>query len=1014
MQLRNLVVLLFLVLVSTPARSQSDGVPHLDLVKGLRDRGYHDLALEYLEKLQALPTLNGEIKAALPLELARSRAEVAGQLPMGAERDQLLQRSRNDLAGYLKTTPPAAQAHEAELALANAIAEQARGLAFAAGRAGSESEPQPPKAKELLGLALARFDEADKVYATVQKKLEDEAGIKPAPEKAPGKTPPTPPRAPPLYLQILFQRAQTRYDKSRVPGAGVRVEGLANDDARQLADKLAAYRIHSPLGWQGYALFARTLEGADDARATTISRQIESATVAMAAPAQRQVRYYALARADASSDITAPSPARNQLRSQAERWLQLYGATSGSARDAQHVRYILIRLLAKEIEEVPENRRHAPEVQTRLERALTLIDAMDNGRAEHQEALERMKYSLLKLSGRAGGPIDTLKSFDEALLRTSLEFYQLQAAEEKVKNVGDSPIKASLQEQFTKQNEVTLAAARKALALMPTSAPERNRIRVLNMLQIALRRANDGARAAIICEYIAVTARQPDIAQAAAAEALRLYQYLSRANGIADPVAAERMMTMARLLDQRFPNSPQANEGRAILGRDLIARRQFDAAIASLSKIPKSEPSYATARYYAGLAAWAKHRDVHKDKLKTKSAESHAALVLLNEAIQAFAGMKTKDEQEQRLEVQAQLLKVGIHDMFGDSDAVIQTATPLLTRIEKKQLPPSLAAGVEMQVLDAAMSAYLRKKDFQQGALKVLAVLQARRGDASLGDVTAFLQSTAARIRQQLEEYEKQGPAAQAQYQATRDSFRQFLELIDKDPTLPPKQRLWLGSSFAAIGLHAKAAAVLAGIPPVTPAPGAPAKPGVDDPTVYRQAVTMRIVALRHAALAEPDPNDRDKALAAVEKEMQTVGKEEWARRNPTIMREEILLIESRGKYSGRAGAIVRWDAFRNLLRPVIDKSEAMKEMYWEATYHLAYCVYQEASLLKNDDARKKNIDRAAALINEARRVNFGTPANAVRYQELLANPKHRDLKDAADRLAQQAETTASSPQKTR
>ena len=52
-------------------------------------------------------------------------------------------------------------------------------------------------------------------------------------------------------------------------------------------------------------------------------------------------------------------------------------------------------------------------------------------------------------------------------------------------------------------------------------------------------------------------------------------------------------------------------------------------------------------------------------------------------------------------------------------------------------------------------------------------------------------------------------------------------------------------------------------------------------------------------------------------------------------MREEILLLESRGKYSGKTGAIVRWDAFRNVLRPHVEKSEAMKEMYWEATYHL-------------------------------------------------------------------------------
>src|SRR5206468_433687 len=159
------------------------------------------------------------------------------------------------------------------------------------------------------------------------------------------------------------------------------------------------------------------------------------------------------------------------------------------------------------------------DAQTRLDRALVLIDGLDNGRAENQEALERLKYGLLKLSGRAGGPVDTLKTFDEALLRTSLEFYQLQSLEEKLKEVADNP------------------------------------------------------------------ARQPDVALAAAGEALRLYQFLARSAGKPDPVAAERMMAMAALLDQRFPASPQANEGRAILGRDLITKKQYDAASALLLKI---------------------------------------------------------------------------------------------------------------------------------------------------------------------------------------------------------------------------------------------------------------------------------------------------------------------------------------------------------------------------------------------------------------------------------------------
>jgi len=984
-----------------------DGPPQLEFVRGLRERGYHDLALEYLEKLQSNPAQAADLQATLPLELARSRADVAAHLPPGAEREQLLQRSRTELEGYLRTHPPSGLAREAEWALANTIADQARGLAAAA-RIASTQEPPPPKAKDALTHAVARFDEADRIYAQSQKKVEDEQGIRTiVPEKTPGRPLPPPPKAPPIYLNLLYQRALARYDKGRLSGIGLRESGLANDEARQLAERLSTFRAGNSLGWQGYALYARTLEGADDAKALTIYRQIEMATVNVALPAQRQVRYYQLARADASGDVTEPSPTRNQVRDQAERWLKLFGATEGMAADARHVRYVLLRILAKELEEAPENRRASADAQAKLDRCLMLIDGLDTGRAENQEALERLKYALLQRSGRAGGPIGTLRTFDEALLRTSLEFYQLQGLENKLKEVGNAPTRKGVEEQYRQQNETTLAAARKALALLTATTPERNRIRVLNILQSTLRRANDGPRAALICEYMATTARQPEVAGAAAGEALRLYQYLARSAGKPDPVASERMMAMATLLDHRYPHSPQANEARAILGRDLIVRRQYDQALTLLTKIPKTEAGYATARYYAGLAAWAKHRDLHKDQLRKMSPESTSALALLHEAIEAFAARPGKDADEQRLEVQAVALVIGIHDLFGESDQVIRSAAPLLVRIEKKQMPAGLSPGLELQVLDAVMNAYVQKKDFQQGVLKVLGVLQRRRGDPQLGDVTAFLQSTAGRLRAQLDAFQKQGPAAKAQYQATRESFRQFLEQIEKDPGLPAKQRVWLGHSYSAIGDFGRAAAVLAGVKP--PPAGAP----VEAVTLYHQAVPLRIVAMRQAALAKPDANDRDKLLANVEKELHAVNKEEWAKRSPTLMREEILLLEARGQYSGKTGAVARWDSFRNVLQPHFDKSDALKEMYWEATYHLAYCVYQEASVLKNPEARKKNVDRAAAIINEARRANFGAPARAGRYETLLADPRLKELKDAADRLNRAAGTT-STPTKTR
>ncbi|MBL8824305.1 MAG: hypothetical protein JNJ77_17090 [Planctomycetia bacterium] len=977
--------------------------PQLQLVQGLRHRGYHDLALTYLEKLQSQQTtLSPEVKAALPLELSRSRADIAATMSTGSERDKLLNTSRAELEAFLKTNPPPGLAGEAQQALGNAVAEQARSLAAGLDRAGINASPPAKVAVEMQKAALARFDEADRIFATLQKQQEDLLGIKPAPEKAPSKTlTAATSRSSPLYLSTLYYRALARYDKSRIAGLGIRDSGLANDEARQLAEKLATYRGISSAGWQGFALYARTLEGADDNRANQIYRNIDQANSPNAIIAQRAVRYFPLARADASGDITERSQERDRYRTMAERWLQLYSTSAGNSRDAQHVRYMLIRIYAKELEETPENRRQTAEAQAKLDRALHLIDEMDNGRSDHQEALERMKFSMLRVSGRAKGPVESLKTFDEALLRASLEFHNQQVLEAKLKEVGQAPARKDVEAQFNQQVAVTLTALRRAQDLMRESnLSEKNRVRVWNMLQSCLRRTNDGPRAALICEHLANTARQPDVAQAAAVEAMRLYQFLSRQGNTVDATATQRLLAMAHMLDQRFPDSPQADEARSILGRDLISKKQYDAAIDMLGRV-KVNPG--TARYLSGLAAWTKHRDVTQGKIVQKSPEADRALKLLQESVAAFAQQKSKDALEQRTEVQAMLLILGIQDTFGDFQSVITSSQPLLKCIEDKAMPDGITPGTELQVMETVMNAYLQLRQTQQGATRLLAIISKRQKDPAWRDSTRFLQATASRLQAQMEEYQKQGEKAKTQYDSTRDGFKQFLEIIATHPQLPLQQRIWLGQSYSGIGDYARAVKVLSDIKPPAANPASKQENPDDETKLYRQATSLRIGALRQAALSEPDANDRDKALAQVEKEMQQLMKEPWARRSPPLLRDEIMLLQLRGNYSGKAGAIARWDQFRTAVRPHIDKSPAMKDLFTEATYHLAYCLYQESLLLKNPDMQKQAIDRSAGVVVDALQSSLTSPKQAEQYRKLLDDPKHAKLKDAVERLQKPA-----------
>ncbi|HMP16563.1 MAG TPA: hypothetical protein PKD72_06050, partial [Gemmatales bacterium] len=701
---------------------------------------------------------------------------------------------------------------------------------------------------------------------------------------------------------------------------------------------------------------------------------------------------------DASGELTERGSERERIKSQAERWLQLYGSTTGNARDAQHVRFMLIRILAKELEEVPENRRQTAESQQKLDRALALIESMDNGRTDHQESLERLKYTVLRLSGRAKGSLETIKTFDEALLRSSMEFYNQQILEAKLREVGDAPARVDVESQFREQVHATLSALRRTQELMEyTSVSERNRIRILNMMQACYRRVNDGPRAALICEHLAYSARQPEIAQSAAGEALRLYQFLSSDGGKLDTTAHARLFSVAKFLEERYPDSPQADEARSILGRDLIARKQYDPAIQLLTKV-KSKPGVSL--YLAGLASWSKYLESNKNNPPKKTAEVSQALELLQRSISSLQAQTQKDDIEQRTEVQAALLLLGIHDSLGETNAVIASAEPLLKRIEDKQMPTGITVGTELQVLETVMNAYIQNKDFVNGPKRILAILDKRKNDNSLGNSTRFLQSTALRIRSQLDEFQKQGASTKTAYEAVLNSFRLFLEQIDKSAELQSSQRVWLANSYMVIGDFAKAVRVLENIKEPQSKQSSDAKDGDENEQQwFRQASALLIQALREMAMLEEDANDRDKQLSVVERELQKIMQEPWAKRNPNLLRDEIYLLQLRGKYSGRTGAITRWDQFRNVLAPLHTKNDAMKELYWEAWHNLAYCVFKEAQILRNPEAKQKAVNRAAALIAEAKRENYGTLTQAARFRELLSNPQHSELQAAFERM---------------
>src|SRR2546423_11150191 len=110
----------------TGAARPADAPTPLDLVRGLREAGMPDLALEYLREIEK-DNPSGDVKTLLPLERAKVRLELAQQEEDEGGRESALAAARAEFQAFLAANPKHPRAAEATLALARVLALEAAG-----------------------------------------------------------------------------------------------------------------------------------------------------------------------------------------------------------------------------------------------------------------------------------------------------------------------------------------------------------------------------------------------------------------------------------------------------------------------------------------------------------------------------------------------------------------------------------------------------------------------------------------------------------------------------------------------------------------------------------------------------------------------------------------------------------------------------------------------------------------------------------------------------------------------
>src|SRR5438132_8724371 len=119
-------LVVFVTLATLPLVSPSAWAdePHLQFVQGLRARGMADLALEYLQSKSKNPP--PELASVLPLELAKTRLELASSKSEPAARLAEQNQARAEFELFIKNNPQHPFVAEANLEVARIVAIQGK------------------------------------------------------------------------------------------------------------------------------------------------------------------------------------------------------------------------------------------------------------------------------------------------------------------------------------------------------------------------------------------------------------------------------------------------------------------------------------------------------------------------------------------------------------------------------------------------------------------------------------------------------------------------------------------------------------------------------------------------------------------------------------------------------------------------------------------------------------------------------------------------------------------------
>ncbi len=1051
MKLRSLTTLGLLVLIGQILLVSAQEPAELEsmrFVNALRQRGDHDLARAYLERLKrsASPALAVEI----PLEIAKVRLLEASLEPDSSKRQAMLQEAQREFDQFLAKHGKHPRAPEARLEKAQVLVQEGRILLSK-----SLSQDSLDAQRTEGARARAKLEEAGKALAAVAKEMAKQLEGKSQDGADRRRLEEGLLQAQLSVGQNLFDQAMTfsREDQARFKERGARV-----NQAQQELAKLAAGGDTSPHTWIARAWVGRCVhENGDPKNARAKLKEVIDAKQPAAVEARRQARYFLMLALQESEDLKDKVI---QMEEAGKEWLRSYDRNYKNTPEGYGVRYLLSeihlgRALAAKGKLIKDDE---------LKKARALLNDVEHGDNEFSERARRKKLAVIKQQGGFDNKIQDLRTFDDCYVRAQYEMSLIAEDVKKAKTSEDQEkarldrigqVMAALDRGLNlpdargkRSPDISTARAIQAFWSLNTKR-YRDCIRFGEALTKDDPRASQTANAAMYAlqAYSEMIAEHESILEKSTGD-------LKDDNGqkVDAPTYArtltddkQKMQAFAREVFKLWPREPAGDLARhqlaLLLFRDKTDGEQrlknFSEAIGLLSGITPAYAQYTRAQFLLALKAMEAEKEnvpplsavagQQPISWKKRALDAFAAIpepsgedpeaneMFLNARgllgselykekkydqleklaaplVDKLSAWRFKDE-ETRTRFRTQIAFLHYFAEYGQAEAaftandharVLAILDPFVNEVKAARDHPIKTN----QALGQAMLSMALRSSIQTNKLDqaraCLDALQKINTDDAEA-LTTVLRQLLALINKQLEEAQHKGDKARREQLIK--GYSALLNDLTKGAKLTPLFILSLAHCYSSMDMHPKAIDLLSKFP----------KPKPDDAEAEKLWKSCQLNLIRELRLNK----EIKKARPLLDEVMGTKEKPGWGVRQIDARLEMIHLLIEEEKYSeayGEASKLLK------ILLPRIDDN-TYKAHYLDAYYLMVYAMYQFGQHAK-DEARKERYTNEAAkqvMQLEARFMGFGDDATAQRFQALLA--REAELKKAYDKI--KAETPA-------